>query len=255
MAGSLWKSRNISMALLAIFLAFGCFPSALLAAEQRVITLSGSDGFKNSANGRWLALIYDEAFRRMGMKLEYVSYPAKRSSILSDEGKVDGEISRVYDYGENHPTMVRVDEPHFNLRFIAYSINPSLKLKGWASLGGKGFRIEHRMGVKKTKTALPNYVASDLLFAVRDVETGIKKLITGRSDLFVDVETVVDGYIENNPHMIEKKIYKSGVMEEVSGHVFFHMKNANLAPLLSSVLKEMKQEGLIEKFHEAAMIN
>ena len=86
------------------------------------ILLVGSDNTKNSFHGRYAELVYTEVFRRMGYSLVYVGYPAKRSSYMSDSGKAAGEIHRVFSYGEKHPNLIRVDEPHNSIIFSIGSI-------------------------------------------------------------------------------------------------------------------------------------
>lgn len=140
------------------------------------IVLSGTNNTKHSHHGRWLQLIYTEVFNRLNIKFTYQSYPAKRASVMSDNGLTDGEIHRVYDYSEKHPHLIRVEEPHFSIKFSAYAINPNIKVFGWQSLRGKGYAIGHRIGVKKTQSKLPSIIPKQKLSGVVDIKQGLKML-------------------------------------------------------------------------------
>jgi len=46
----------------------------------------------------------------------------------------------------------------------------------------------------------------------------------------------------------------AGVMEKFTGHVYLNKKHKELAPKLSNVLKDMKKEGMFEKYRNAAKL-
>jgi len=48
-------------------------------------------------------------------------------------------------------------------------------------------------------------------------------------------------------------IHIAGVMEEIFLHAFLHKKHRSLIPKLSTVLYQMKHEGLIEKYKAMAL--
>jgi len=216
--------------------------------QKKEIILSGSNAMKNGFLGRWLTLIYEEAFNRLGYSLEYVGAPAKRSSILSNEGKTDGEIARTSSYGELHPNLIRVEEPSFSIRISAYSTRKGLVLSGWQSLKGKDINVDYLRGIKQIKSKLPQYVESDRIIQVNSNVAGLKRLLLKRSDVFISGERNTDEILNTDESFRQKEIYKAGVIEEVFLHAWLHNKNAALAPRLSRILQEMKTEGLVAKF-------
>ena len=82
--------KNFTLKILLI-IAFLFITSAQSTDIKKTIILVGSKSTKNSFYGKWLTLIYTDAFKQLGYTLKYKSYPAKRASLLSDNGKVDGE--------------------------------------------------------------------------------------------------------------------------------------------------------------------
>ena len=215
-------------------------------APQRTIVLGGSIATKSSIEGRWLDLIYTEAFRRLGYDFVYKGYPAKLSSKMSDDGTIDGEIHRVGDYGKVHPTVIRVDEPHFSIRFSAYSRRPGISVDSWPSLRKTPYKVGYRAGVKKTETTLPRFVGPDRLVSSPNVILALRGLTDGRLDLYIDTERPVDTALKNNDDLRKRGIRKVGVVETITTHAFLHKKHRDLVPKLAAVLRKMRKEGMIE---------
>ena len=238
------------MALLALLLPLasgvGLAQTPPLLAPSRTIVLSSSDDMARS-QGRRLSLIYTEAFRRLGYTLVYRSYPAKRSSAMSDAGAVDGEIHRYAGYGESHPNMVRVETPHFSSTFSAYSNRPLVLGDGWTSLAPTHYRVEYRAGAAFSATMLPAVVDQSRLTAAYSAPLGLRKLLYGRSDVYVDAESVVEQQLRQ-PEFAHAGIRRIAVMESVGMHVFLYKTHRALAVRLAATLADMKREGLLETY-------
>ena len=179
--------------LAALLIALCMLAPVQAAGERPTIVLGGADDVRNSTQGAWLDLIYREAFRRLDYNFKYLAYPARRSAMLSDHGDVDGEIHRVPDYGKMHPTLVRVEEPHFSARFAAYASRSLAVPDGWDSLAQLRYRVEYRMGNLKCETELPSRVDAARLSTVPHAVLGLRKLAAGRTDLYIDGELLVEG--------------------------------------------------------------
>lgn len=225
--------------------------SVISAAENRmeVVTYKSID----SPDGKFLNLVYTEAFRRLGMTFVYKTYPTKRCSFLSDSGKVDGELSRVYSYDEAHPNVIRVEEPHWTSGFIAVTVVPSIHLDGWESLKDTGLRVNYRRGIKGCETNLPKVVKPENLERTNSVSQGYKKLLKGRVDIFVGAELNIMSILESDEFR-NSKLRIAGVMEKFTAHIFLHKKHKALVAQLSNVLKDMKKERLFEKYRGTAKL-
>jgi hypothetical protein len=165
---------SLHLPLAAILIAMLMLNPAHAAGEPSAIVLAGAADVRDSTQGAWLDLIYREAFRRLGYNFKYVAYPARRAAVLSDHGDVDGEIHRVADYGKVHPTLVRVEEPHFSARFAAYARRPLVVPNGWGKLAQTPYRIEYRMGNLKCETELPPRVDPARLSMVPNATLGLR---------------------------------------------------------------------------------
>ena len=203
------------------------------------LVLSGAIEIHNTF-GPWLALIYTEALGRLGYRLDYRPYPAKRSSMVSDSGEVDGEINRVAEYSLMHPELVKVPVPHFTICFSAYAVRPLVLGNGWQALKQTEFRVEYRNGVALPSAQLPLVVPPERLMVANSALLGLRKLQVGRSDIFVEVDAVADALLATEEFR-GTAIRKIALMDNADVH-------AHLAQLRGQVLADMKKEGLIEKY-------
>jgi len=225
--------------------------SGVFAAENQ-ITL-GTQKPKNRPAGKFLNLVYTEAFKRLGMTFIYQQYPAQRSSFMSDSGKIDGELSRIYSYNEVHRNVIRIEEPHWNSGFLAVAVGPSIKLKGWESLKNTDYIVNYRRGIKGCEINLPKVVRPEKLEIVDDLSQGYKKLLIGWADIFIGSEMDIVSIL-NSDEFRNSDLQIVGVMEKFTGHAFLHKKHTELVPKLSDVLKKMKNEGLLKKYRSTAKL-
>ncbi len=221
-----------------------------VSAQKRTIYLVGTTGTKESRQGAWLELIYTEVFNRMNMNLSYEGYPAARASIMSDSGEVDGEIHRVVSYGNSHPNMIRVEENHFSLNFSAFSFDDSIRLDGWESLKETDYKVEYRRGVALTAIELSKVVRPENLSEITNILFALKKVQGGKVDIYIDVESVVEDILVENSYLTESGLKNVGIMESITVHCFLNKKNADLVPKIDEILRQMKEEGLIDKYKE-----
>ena len=73
---------------------------------------------------RFLTLIYTEAFSRLGLSFEIEILPPERTSELANNGVVDGEVNRVWNYNETYTNLIRVEASNMIIRFSAFSTDP-----------------------------------------------------------------------------------------------------------------------------------
>ncbi|QEM67739.1 hypothetical protein FO488_05940 [Geobacter sp. FeAm09] len=218
------------------------------AAEK--IVLVSSQETRESFYGRWLDLIYTEAFRRLGYEFRYKGYPGGRAPVMAERGEVDGEIHRPADYEKVARNLLKVKEPSFSVSYVAYAARQGIVLNGWASLKNTDYAVEYRRGAKVPEAALPAVVRPERLSSIATPEQGLKKLITGRTDIYVDQEAVVT---EALGRLGPSPVHQVGVMFTGYTHVFLHKKHAALVPKVALVLKAMKREGLIKRYRQLAL--
>lgn len=221
------------------------------ATARDTITLVSSLDTKNSLYGRWLTLIYQDAFNRLGYDFIYVGYPGGRAPHMAESGEVDGEIHRAAEYQLQTRHLLLVPESHFTLSYEAYTTTPGIQLQGWNSLLGTSYRVEYRRGAKQPELALPRVVRPEKLSDISTVEQGIGKLLKGRSDLYIEQSMVAREAIGNVK--TGNRIYSAGAMDTFESFCYLHEKHRTLVPRLAVVIRQMKQEGTIARYHQQAL--
>jgi len=219
------------------------------------LILVGSHGTKNSFHGKWLALIYADISQRLGYELQYDSYPSARASVVSDSGKVHGEINRVSMYQAKHPNLVRIEESHFSSTISAYALKQNIVIDNWQSLKNKNYKIIYRRGTRIIQRSLAGLLPETDISAVTDIEQGIKKLLRGRDDVYIGVQDTVDeklsAMILQNPMYLQ--IHKVGILVETNLHAYIHHKYLPLVDEITRLLKQLKQEGIVEQYRQMAL--
>ncbi|MGY3913575.1 hypothetical protein ACW5XW_23710 [Aeromonas piscicola] len=120
------------------------------------ITLVSSLDTKESMYGRWLKLIYQDAFARLGYDFIYAGYPGGRAPHMAESGEVDGEIHRATEYQLQTRHLLKVPESHFTLSYEAYTAFRvfssrggaacSAPLIGWSTAAGPSCQSWHYPG-------------------------------------------------------------------------------------------------------------
>ncbi len=214
---------------------------------------SGSDPQYVKPIQKWFIKIYTEALSRMDITFRYRVLPPKRASFYSDQGSIDGELSRVFDYNTEHPNLIRIEEHHLLSVFSAFAADPTITLNGWQSLKNTSYNVEYRRGIKICAENLTAVIPSERLSEIHSIQAGIGKLLTGRSDVFIEPEDGVFDYLKSEEFQRASRgraIHKVGTMETMTSHLWLHKKHRDLAPRLSAILRDMKQEGLFDQYLE-----
>lgn len=235
-----------------VLLVMTALPCSSVSAEK--IVLVSSQDTKESLYGKWLNLIYTEVFRRLGYEFEYVGYPGGRAPVLAEAGEVDGEIHRGIDYEKTTRNLRRVSEPHFAVSYMAYAVTPGIVLNGWESLKNTSYPVEYRRGAKIPEAALPAVVRPDMLSDVKIAELGFKKLIEGRIVVYIEQEAVALMTLKKlkMADFNTESVYAAGIMYSGESYVYLHKKHADKLSKIADTLRDMKQEGLIERYRDVA---
>lgn len=210
----------------------------------------GANAEPNAFAVRWATLILNEAFRRLGMTMQMVHYPLTRYAAMLDSGEIDGDPSRIYDYGAAHPALIRVEESIIDMGFVMYAAKPDIRLKSLEQLRTSGWAVEYQRGVLYCENKLKEVVPPDALSNISSGEQGLRKLLAGRTDVFCDLETSMRRYLNSPEFKDEMRLRKVFHLATLPTYPYLHPKHAALAPRLAAVLKQLKKEGLVEAYRQ-----
>lgn len=256
---NLYKYLNANCLAFILVVLFGCvIPERLEAKGEIPAQLSFVSAVsEDDPITKWGILIHTEALKRMGIGFKFIEMPAKRAGISVNKGMVDGEMGRVADYNTMYPNLIRVDEHNRYIKFLAFGTNPAIELDGWNSLKNTAYFVEYRRGVKKCAEQLPLVVAPERLSEINTIEQAVKKLLTGRTDIFIGVDflmmrTIRTPWFQEVRHKTgkNKSIHPVGFMEKITIHTWLYKTHRKLVSKFADVLREMKVEGLFEAYRE-----
>ena len=196
-------------------------------------------------------LIYSEAFKRLGYNFKLINLPGERSLVDANSGVVDGEAARIASLkSDKYSNLIQVSEPIFVIREGVYSTDTSIRINGWESLRGKGFKVGLFKGTKSVEKKLPLYVEKENIVTLTGFEQCLKMLQARRIDLFI-LTTLME---ESAPMKSDayKDVKRVGVVEEKTVYPWFHKRHKELVSPLAYTLKAMKAEGTLQKLIEEA---
>ena len=65
-------------------------------------------------------IIIPKIYQKLNIDVDISSKPAKRAQAYATSGKKDGEIMRIWTYGVENKTTIRVPTPYYKLETMAF---------------------------------------------------------------------------------------------------------------------------------------
>lgn len=223
------------------------------ALAQQAPFVLGTSQDADTLAGKMQRRIYGEAFSRLGMPLQLVVMPLQRLSAATDQGQIDGDVARVHGYANAHPELVRVEEPVYDVIWALYATNPALRLDRAEDLRSLPLRATFLRGAAVCERALKALMPPERLMDVTSDQQGFSMLRLGRSDLHctADLSAItLQHSAEFRGIDILRRVADIGTF---ALHTYLHRRHAELAPRLGAVLRQMRAEGLIERYRAEAV--
>lgn len=208
----------------------------------------GADVDPDTFANRWAVLVFTEAFRRLGVPIQITNYPLARRTLLVDSGEIDIDSGRVRAYGDAHPHLVRVEEAFVEYNFALYTANPALRLQSLEELRTADWLVEYRRGILLCEKILKPLITAERLSDISSETQGLNKLLAGRTDLYCDLDYVVQDVLNTPEFKGTKRIRKTLSLGTVPIYMYVQARHAALAPRLALIFKKMKAEGLMEAY-------
>lgn len=208
------------------------------AVAQTTLTFTTADD-QNHSRAKAMNAVLTECFKRMGMALEIIPMPSKRSLKNANNGTEDGNFVRTDGITQAYPNLIKVPERISVNRIVAFSKNTNIKVSGWKSLLKyhvayvNGWRnCERELKNPKSKTVVKN---EELLFTLLEkdrADVGIFGQSTGIEVLkkfgFSDIKAL-------EPPIVVSDLF-----------LYVHKKHESLIPEIIKNLKKMKKDGTYE---------
>ncbi len=234
---------------LLLLVIFSCFVSKSVCADTETIVLASVNA-PESKIYQLSEAVLKEAFRRNGLNVILKNYPAKRSAMLAEGGKVDGESHRGYDFNKDnkYPNLIRVEESHLSVDQCIFTRNAEIKVDGWKSLAP--YKVIYIGGIEMAEKGLKSAVEERNLIPVYEMETAFKMLAMGRGDVLASSPET--GFATMKKLSLENSGIKmlSPPILVINLHCYLHKRHSELAVSIAASLKEMKADGSYQKIIE-----
>ncbi|NRF70009.1 transporter substrate-binding domain-containing protein [Aquincola sp. S2] len=214
----------------------------------------GTSQAETTYAGKLQRKIYIEAFRRLGVPLQLSVQPLQRLTLNSEQGSIDGEVARVHSYAEGRPQLVRVEESVYDLTWGLFTMGRSRRFANLAELAtGTDLRVSYLRGVGVCEHTLKAALPATRLFDVSSDQQAFNMLRFGRVDLHCtgDLSAIT---LQHSAEFKDVDITRRALdLGSSPLHPFLNQRHAALAPKLASTLRQMKAEGLIERYKAEAL--
>ena len=184
-------------------------------------------------------IIIPEIYRKLGMKVTIEPVPGKRAQQLATSGKKDGEIMRIFTYGIENPTIIRVPTSYYYLETMAFiKKNSGVVIKNKEDL--RKYKVVKVRGVKHTNN-ITKGMSKSKVQDINGSESMMRFLQKGRAD--VALTNTVDGNLVlkklgyTNIVPIDKPLAVSDLFN------YIHQDHKDLVPKVDAMIKKMKANG------------
>lgn len=194
-------------------------------------------------------IVITEVYKKLGIEITTEPRPANRAQTEVEMGFKDGEIMRIFDYGNENKEVIRVPTPYHSEETTAFvKRNSNFSINSKDDL--KDLKVVKVTGVKHTNnitTDMPN------VYSINNTEFMMKYLKAGRADV------ALTGKI-NGLAAIERFDYDDIVvikkpLATFNAYHYIHKKHKELVPRVDNMIREMKQSGELEIIIKQATID
>jgi hypothetical protein len=214
-----------------------------IASAQKPLTFTQIVGTPDQAIG---AVIIKTAYGKLGIPIEFAVLPGKRALAESSEGRADGEVHRIFEIGDEYPTLLRVPTPINYIEPSVFSKKHEFEVVNCAAL--HGYQIGIVRGVKHSQLCTRGmenvFVGDDLTGVMRMLNAGrVDLVITARiNGLLMAKELGLDAIKPLSPPLSRLWVYH-----------YLHERHQDLVPTIDAVFKEMQESRELEALREQAV--
>ncbi len=184
--------------------------------------------------------IFRAFYKRAGIPITLLKYPGERCRHMASNGEIDGEMMRIYSYGERNPMLIRVPTPYYYLDTTVFAKTKSkIIVKSKNDL--RKYSIVVVRGVQHTKDMTDGLVNVHI---VNDTEQMMLYLNEGRADI------ALANSIDGKAILKKLKINSINPIKTLAVHDLYHyihVKNKLLVPIIDKIISDMKHNGELKK--------
>ncbi|MCK7459786.1 ABC transporter substrate-binding protein [Idiomarina aminovorans] len=224
-----------SLRLCALLLLFGLMPITSQAVLQQKLVFRAPD---EGPFTQYVTAVLEEAYAKLGIKLEYIELPRVRGEQLATEGTIAGELGRTALLEEKRRDLRRVPFPLFTFDIIAIADRRDCGFCNLSKIESLAY-VDGMDSITKAVTELPQEPS---VVTPIDLEQVLKLLASGRVQFaFMTDFQFKSSELSDNPHLITHKL-----STEVGFH-YLNEEHARLIPQLTYHLQGMHESGRMQQ--------
>ena len=184
-------------------------------------------------------LVLPQIYERLQIPIKITAMPGKRAEQYACSGIKDGEIMRIWSYGEQHPSVIRVPTPYYQLQTMAFAMKKGISITSAEDL--IKYRLVKVRGVKHTDNItqeMPN------VHTVDDTKIMMNFLIEGRAD--IALTSWADGLNTLNEMKIDTVHPVGPPLATLDLFHYIHQDQSHLVDKVNKAILEMKKSGELE---------
>ena len=185
-----------------------------------------------------------EAYRRIGVAVDFRGFEAARALEASRSGEVDAELNRIAGLDRSFPELIQIPIPVSAIRGAAFSRRYRFPVRSWRSL--KPYRIGI---VRGTIFAEQGTAGMDVRAAATSDEL-VRWLAEDVVDVGVMPRVVGHAAVRRSGERDVEEL--EGVLETLLIYHYVNVRRADLAERLEPVLKEMLIDGTTRRLLDEA---
>ncbi|MBU2969182.1 transporter substrate-binding domain-containing protein [Pseudoalteromonas sp. C2R02] len=191
-------------------------------------------------------IVLPEVYKQLGISISITPLPGKRAQHQATSGMSDGEIMRIYSYGIENPTTIRVPTPYYQLETMAFIRKDSgIKITKKADLAQ--YDIAKVRGVKHT-----NNITQGLtnVTDVNSTEKVMKLVSEGLAD--VGLTNTVDGLMVLKNLKLDNVVSINKPLATLDLFHYIHESQKVLVPLVDQKLQALIKNGELARIIKKA---
>lgn len=191
-------------------------------------------------------IVITEVYKQIGLEIAITPMPGKQAQKNATSGAYDGEIMRIWSYGEESSSVIRVPTPYYYLETMAF-FKPDVGVKVNKKEDLANYRILKILGVKHTENIV---VGLDNVVDVNSTAKMMQLLDYGRAD--VALTNTVDGMIALRKLKMQHIVHSPKPLAVLDLYHYIHQRHASLVPKVNDVIVAMKASGELQQIIKRA---
>lgn len=182
-------------------------------------------------------IVLTQVYKNIGLNITISPLPGKRAQYAANSGNKDGEIMRIWTYGDETPNSIRVPTPYYYLETMPFVLkNSEIVIETKEALAN--YRLTKIRGVKHT-----NNITHGLtnIYEMSSTEDMFKLLESGRVD--VVLTNTIDGNLALTRLGLDNITSMNKPLALLPLYHYIHKKHQNLIPLIDKEIKRLNGNG------------